>query len=167
VDFEKASGIGGGFVTFGNHFPDLGLLLRCQLWPAPANPTFTAGRIQTRLRSFTNALVTVTLTGDTANVTPGPVPYTDVLENPGSATVSISGFATATFTDSIVIVSTLNPISGFEASQGFAALCYCHLPAALKPVECGCLSDFPSDTEPEASDCRSDRVVGHSEKGRS
>ena len=63
--------------------------------------------------SFTNALVTVTLTGDTANVTPGPVPFADVLENPGSATVSVSGFSTATFTDSIVIVSTLNDVAIF------------------------------------------------------
>lgn len=58
--------------------------------------------------SFTNALVTVTLTGDTANVTAGPPPYTSLLVNPGSATVSVSGFGTGTFTDSIVIVNTFS-----------------------------------------------------------
>ena len=44
--------------------------------------------------SFTNAPLTVTLTGDTSNVMAGPVPFTDVLVNPGSATVSVSGHAT-------------------------------------------------------------------------
>src|SRR5579864_4083613 len=56
---------------------------------------------------FTNTLVTVTLTGDSANVTPGPVPFTDVVENSGTATVNVFGLGTATFTDSIVIISTL------------------------------------------------------------
>lgn len=72
-------------------------------------------------KSFTNALVTVTLTGDTANVAPGPAPFADVLVNPGSATVSVSGFATATFTDSIVIVSTLND-TAVLGGEGPAAL---------------------------------------------
>jgi hypothetical protein len=58
--------------------------------------------------SFTDALVTVTLTGDTANVVPGPVPYTDTAVNSGSAEVSVSGLGTGTFTDPIVILSTLN-----------------------------------------------------------
>lgn len=62
---------------------------------------------------FTDALVTVTLTGDTSNVTAGPVPYTDVLVNPGSATVSVSGLGTGTFTDSIVIISTLTDTAIF------------------------------------------------------
>jgi hypothetical protein len=57
---------------------------------------------------FTDALVTVTLTGDTSNVTAGPPPFTDVVVNPGSATVSVSGLGTGTFTDSIVIVDTLS-----------------------------------------------------------
>lgn len=56
--------------------------------------------------SFTNAVVTVTLTGDTANVTAAPPPNTSVLVNPGSATVSVSGFGTGTLTDSIVIVNS-------------------------------------------------------------
>lgn len=56
---------------------------------------------------FTNALVTVTLTGNSANVMPGPTPFTDLVENPGTATVSVAGLGTGTFTDSIVIVSTL------------------------------------------------------------
>src|SRR5579862_9758357 len=63
--------------------------------------------------SFTDALVTVMLTGNTSNVTAGPAPHTDVLVNPGTATVSVSGFGTATFTDSIVMVSTLNDLSIF------------------------------------------------------
>jgi hypothetical protein len=63
--------------------------------------------------AFTNALVTVTLTGDTSNVTAGPVPYTDVLVNPGTATVDVSGIGTGTFTDSIVIASTLTDTSIF------------------------------------------------------
>jgi PEP-CTERM motif len=43
---------------------------------------------------FTNALVTITLTGDTANVTG----FSTFL-NPGVATVAVSGLGTATFTD--------------------------------------------------------------------
>ena len=62
--------------------------------------------------SFTNAVVTVTLTGDTANVTAAPPPNTSVLFNPGSATVSVSGVGTGTFTDSIVIVNS------FDGSPG-------------------------------------------------
>jgi hypothetical protein len=62
---------------------------------------------------FTNAAVTVTLTGDTANVAPGPVPFTDVLVNSGNATVDVSGIGTGAFTDSIVIVDTLTDISIF------------------------------------------------------
>src|SRR5579871_1932274 len=58
-------------------------------------------------KPFTNTLVTVTLTGDSANVTPGPSPFTDLVENSGTATVNVSGLGTGTFTDSIVIVSTL------------------------------------------------------------
>jgi hypothetical protein len=63
--------------------------------------------------AFTNALVTVTLTGDTANVTPGPAPFTDIVVNPGSATVSVFGLGTGTFTDSIEIVSTLTDLTVF------------------------------------------------------
>ncbi len=51
------------------------------------------------------------LTGDTANVAPGPAPNTDVLVNFGSATVNVSGLGTGTFTDSIVIASTLNNVA--------------------------------------------------------
>src|SRR5215469_6425811 len=63
--------------------------------------------------SFTNAAVVITLTGDTANVTPGPAPYTDTLVNFGSATVTIAGVGTATFTDQIAILSTLTDTSLF------------------------------------------------------
>jgi len=57
--------------------------------------------------SFTDALVTVTVTGDTANVTPGSAPYTDVVVNSGNATVDVSGVGTATFTDAVEIGDTL------------------------------------------------------------
>ena len=56
--------------------------------------------------SFTNAPVTVTLTGDTANVATGPVPFNNLLANSGAATVDVFGVGTATFTDSIVIVNS-------------------------------------------------------------
>jgi hypothetical protein len=62
---------------------------------------------------FTNALVTVTLTGDTANIIPGPPPHTGVVVNPGTASVSVSGLGSGTFTDSIVIVDTLSDLSIF------------------------------------------------------
>lgn len=62
---------------------------------------------------FTNALVTVTLTGDTANVVPGPIPFNNDLFNTGNATVSIAGLGTVTFTDPIVILSTFNDLTLF------------------------------------------------------
>jgi hypothetical protein len=57
--------------------------------------------------SFTDVLVTITLVGDTANVVPGPSPFTDVVTNTGTATVDVSGIGTATFTDAVGIVDTL------------------------------------------------------------
>ena len=100
-----------------NVFTILAAALFCSFTQAQASPidyslaTSVSGTLGGT--AFTNALVTVTLTGDTENVTPGPVPFTDVLVNSGSATVSVSGFATTTFTDSIVIVSTLNDLTLF------------------------------------------------------
>ena len=61
--------------------------------------------------SFTNAAVTVTLTGDISNVMPGPAPFTDIVVNSGAATVSVPGLGTGTFTDPVVILSTLNDAS--------------------------------------------------------
>jgi len=61
--------------------------------------------------SFTDALVTVTLTGDTSNVTPGTGLITGALVNPGSATVSIFGLGAVTFTGSIGILSTFNDVT--------------------------------------------------------
>ena len=58
--------------------------------------------------AFTNAAVTVTLTGDTSNIAPGPSPFDAFLINPGSATIKIDGFALATFTDLVEIVGTYN-----------------------------------------------------------
>jgi hypothetical protein len=59
----------------------------------------------------------VTLTGDTANAGPGPVPYTAIVVNSGSATVNVSGIGTDTFTDQIVILDTLsdNSLGGVPA----------------------------------------------------
>jgi len=57
--------------------------------------------------SFTNTQVTATVTGDTSGVTPGPAPYEDVLVNSGVASVTVAGLGTATFTNQIVIVSSL------------------------------------------------------------
>jgi hypothetical protein len=93
----------------------LAVALSCSFYQVQASPisysltTTVSGTLGGT--PFTDALVTVTLTGDTANVTPGPVPFADVVYNPGSATVNVSGFATATFTDSIVIFSTLKDVS--------------------------------------------------------
>jgi hypothetical protein len=57
--------------------------------------------------SFTDASVTVTLTGNTSGITSGPAPYTDVLINPGPTTITVSGIGTGTFTDPIVVLDTL------------------------------------------------------------
>lgn len=57
---------------------------------------------------FTNAAMTVTLTGNTSNIAFGPAPLNTFLINPGNATVNIAGFGTGTFTDSIEILSTFN-----------------------------------------------------------
>ena len=58
---------------------------------------------------FTDAVVTVTLVGDTSNViTSIVVPPNPWLFNPGTATVNVAGLGTATFTDSIGIFSTFN-----------------------------------------------------------
>ena len=58
---------------------------------------------------FTDAVVTVTLVADTSTVIIGiVVPPNPWLFNPGTATVSVAGLGTATFTDSIGIFSTFN-----------------------------------------------------------
>jgi len=57
---------------------------------------------------FTNALVTVMLTGNTSNVAFGPVPFNAFLMNPGAATINIAGRGTATFTDLVEILLQLH-----------------------------------------------------------
>jgi hypothetical protein len=51
-----------------------------------------------------NGPVTVTLSGDTNGIIPGPLPGS--YENPGTATFTVPGRATATFTDPMTIDST-------------------------------------------------------------
>jgi len=58
--------------------------------------------------AFTDALLTVTLVGDTSNIAPGPAPFGAFLVNPGSATIKIAGLPIATFTDLVEIVGTFN-----------------------------------------------------------
>jgi hypothetical protein len=66
---------------------------------------------------FTNALVTLTLTGDTSSVTNGSaINCVPCFVNPGSATVSVFGVRTDTFTDSIEAV--LAPFPAFGNMAG-------------------------------------------------
>jgi len=80
--------------------------------------------------SFTGALVTVTLTGDTSTVlsgtpfglcSPGPC-----FANPGNATVNVSGVGIGTFTDSMVVWDNpslgINSISIFDLALPGAVL---------------------------------------------
>lgn len=60
--------------------------------------------------TFTDASVTVTLTGDTSNTAFGPAPLNAFLVNPGSATINISGLGTSTFTSSIEILSSFDTL---------------------------------------------------------
>ncbi len=90
---------------------------------APINYTLTTTASGTLgASSFTDAMVTVTLTGDTSNVTPGTGLITGALVNPGTATVSIFGLGTATFTDSIGILSTFNGTAVFLGGSGSGVL---------------------------------------------
>jgi hypothetical protein len=65
---------------------------------------------------FTDALVTVTLTGDTSAITSVTSGSDTVLANSGNATVNIAGVGTATFTGAIEIISTLDDTSLFGTS---------------------------------------------------
>jgi len=90
---------------------------------APIRYTLTARATGTLgASSFTNAQVTVTLTGDTSGVMPGPSPFEDVLVNSGVATVNVAGVGTATFKNQIVIVSTLNNTSLLGTGSGVLIL---------------------------------------------
>jgi hypothetical protein len=60
---------------------------------------------------FTNAAITLTLTGDTSTVAPGPGTLSGFLVNPGNAKVTIAGLGTATLTGPIEVASTFNQTS--------------------------------------------------------
>jgi len=63
--------------------------------------------------SFTNAAVTLTVTGNTSGITAGSSGLAGHVFNTGTATVNISGLGTATLTDPISIVATVQtPIGG-------------------------------------------------------
>ena len=66
--------------------------------------------------SFTNTPVSVTLTGDTANVVAGSGPISGSFVNPGTATVNILGLGIATFTGSNGILSG-SFFRGFRSSN--------------------------------------------------
>jgi hypothetical protein len=57
---------------------------------------------------FTNASVTLTLKGDTSAVTAGPGLLSSYLIDSGTTTLTIGGLGSASFTDSIEIVSSFN-----------------------------------------------------------
>jgi hypothetical protein len=93
--------------------------------PAQATPiTYTAtatlsGKIGNT--AFTNAAVTVTLKGDTANVAvpPSPLPSTSLV-TVGTATIDIAGVGTATFTDPVEVFSSYNtttPVGPFPSQS--------------------------------------------------
>jgi hypothetical protein len=63
--------------------------------------------------SFSDALVTIMLLGDTSTLTTDPF---GVLEVFGPATVTVEGIGTATFTDSLAVFD--NPFGGFGATAG-------------------------------------------------
>ena len=64
---------------------------------------------------FTNALVTMTLTGETSNVVAGVGPFINTVFNPVTAVLTVFGVGTGTFTDPITIFSTLNAVTLFGA----------------------------------------------------
>src|SRR5580692_4966531 len=67
--------------------------------------------------AFTNAGLTVILTGDTSGIVPlDPAVDFFSLANPGLATVIVSGVGAATLTDQMYAVSTLN--TPFNGSYG-------------------------------------------------
>lgn len=68
---------------------------------------------------FTNALVTLTLTGDTSNVVPGLGVLNFAKVNIGTATVTVDALATATLTGTIEAFSTYNTIVGGFGGPAF------------------------------------------------
>ncbi len=68
---------------------------------------------------FTDAVVTVTLVGDTSTVMTGidPTLPGPLLVNPGTATVNVAGLGTATFTDLIIMVSTFHELPSLFGGQ--------------------------------------------------
>src|SRR5262252_540 len=68
--------------------------------------------------AFTNALMTVTLTGDTSAVTSGTGELTGLPLNHGTATVNIAGLGSAAFTGSIVVISTFTNTTILPGQSG-------------------------------------------------
>src|SRR5579885_2317637 len=72
--------------------------------------------------AFTNAGLTVTLSGDTSGIVSlNPATQDFSLGNPGAATLVISGLGAAAFTDTMAAVSTLHtPFAGLSAAGTLA-----------------------------------------------
>jgi hypothetical protein len=96
------------------------LVLSAPVVAAHANPiTYTLSETLTGTlgtTAFTNALTTFTVVGDTTGITT----IDSLLANPGSATVTIAGVGTATFTDEIIAFVT--DLSGSLYGAGVASV---------------------------------------------
>jgi len=91
------------------------LALACLIRLQAATITYTITTTATGTlgaSSFTNASVTLALTGNTSAVTAGPGSLSAFLINPGTATLTIGGLGSATLTDSVEIVSSFNSTLG-------------------------------------------------------
>lgn len=94
----------------------LGLFVLACLIRLDASPiTYTISTTATGTlgaSTFTNASVTLSLTGDTSAVTAGPGSFSSFLIDPGTATLTIGGLGSAALTDSVEIASSFNSTLG-------------------------------------------------------
>ncbi|HEY2844429.1 MAG TPA: PEP-CTERM sorting domain-containing protein [Bryobacteraceae bacterium] len=79
--------------------------------------------------AFTSASVTVTLVGDTSNITSGPSPFGAYLINPGLATIKIGALPIATFTDLVEIIGSDNQATPSIFSMPFVLIATLDNPA--------------------------------------